>query len=78
MAYKINFRLTIDSSLLRDIETLVAREGISINALVTELLEDRVKKEQDYEQAKRRALARMRKGFDLGGRPFSRDEIYER
>jgi EAL domain-containing protein (putative c-di-GMP-specific phosphodiesterase class I) len=78
MAYTINFRLTIDSSLLRDIETLVAREGISINALVTELLEDRVKKEQDYEQAKRRALARMRKGFDLGGRPFSRDEIYER
>jgi len=78
MAYKINFRLTIDSSLLRDIETLAAREGISINALVTELLEDRVKKEQDYEQAKRRALARMRKGFDLGGRPFSRDEIYER
>jgi hypothetical protein len=78
MAYKTNFRLTIDSSLLRDIETLVAREGISINALVTELLEDRVKKEQDYEQAKRRALARMREGFDLGGRPFSRDEIYER
>jgi hypothetical protein len=78
MASKTNFRLTIDSSLLRDIETLVAREGTSINALVTELLEDRVKKERDYEQAKQRALTRLRKGFDLGGRPFSRDEIYER
>lgn len=78
MASKTNFRLTIDSNLLREIETLVARKGISINALVTELLEDRVKKERDYEQAKRRAQSRLRKGFDLGGRPFSRDEIYER
>ncbi len=79
MASKTNFRLTIDSSLLREIETLVAREGISINALMTELLEDRVKKEQDYEQAKRRALARLRQGYDLGFQPVrSRGELYER
>ena len=78
MTSKTNFRLTIDSNLLRDVETLVAREGTSINALMTELLEDRVKKEQDHEQAKQRALARLREGFDLGGRPFSRDEIHER
>jgi hypothetical protein len=41
-------------------------------------LEDRVRKGRDYEQAKRRALARLREGLDLGGRPLSRDEIYER
>lgn len=35
--------------------------------------------EADYEAAKKRALARMERGFDLGGmKPMSREEIYER
>lgn len=45
---------------------------------MTALLEERLKRKSDYERAKQRALARMREGFDLGGRPLSRDEVYER
>jgi hypothetical protein len=78
MGSKANITLKIDARLLKEIKVLAAREGTSISALMTELLEDRVRKGRDYEQAKRRALARLHEGLDLGGRPLSRDEIYER
>jgi hypothetical protein len=78
MSSKANITLKIDAGLLKAIKILAAREDTSVSALMTELLEDRVKKARDYEQAKRRALARMHEGLDLGGRPLSRDEIYER
>jgi hypothetical protein len=78
MQSKTNVTLKIDTELLREIKILAAREGTSISALMTELLANRVKRDLHYEQAKRRALARLREGLDLGGRPLSRDEIYER
>jgi predicted transcriptional regulator len=78
MQSKTNITLKIDRELLREIKILAAREGTSISALMTELLAKRVKRDLHYEQAKRRALARLREGLDLGGRPLSRDEIYER
>jgi hypothetical protein len=78
MSSKANITLKIDTRLLKEIKVLAAREDTSISALMTELLEDRVRKGRDYEQAKRRALARLREGLDLGGRPLSRDEIHER
>jgi len=78
MPSKTNITLKIDTELLREIKILAAREGTSISALMTELLANRVKRDLHYEQAKRRALARLRQGLDLGGRPLSRDEIYER
>jgi hypothetical protein len=78
MRSKANITLKIDTRLLKEIKVLAAREDTSISALMTELLEDRVRKGRDYEQAKRRALARLHEGLDLGGRPLSRDEIYER
>jgi hypothetical protein len=78
MGAKANITLKIDTRLLKEIKVLAAREDTSISALMTELLEHRVRKGRDYEQAKRRALARLREGLDLGGRPLSRGEIYER
>jgi hypothetical protein len=78
MSSKANITLKIDTRLLKEIKVLAAREDTSISALMTELLEDRVRKGRDYEQAKRRVLARLREGLDLGGRPLSRDEVHER
>ena len=78
MSSKANITLKIDTRLLKEIKILAAREDTSISALMTELLEDRVRKGRDFEQAKRRVLARLREGLDLGGHPLSRDEIHER
>jgi hypothetical protein len=76
---KTNVTLKIDTELLREVKILAAREGTSITALTAALLEERIKKDRDYERAKRRALARLRQGYDLGFQPVrSRDELYER
>jgi hypothetical protein len=75
---KSNITLKIDTQLLRKIKVLAAKQETSISALLVSLLEERVSRDLEYEQAKERALARMREGFDLGGRPFSRDELYDR
>jgi hypothetical protein len=75
---KTNITLKIDTNLLREIKILAAKEGTSITALMAALMEERVKKGSDYERLKRRALARLHKGLDLGGRPSSREDIYER
>jgi hypothetical protein len=76
---KTNVTLKIDPHLLPEVKILAAREGTSITALTAALLEERGKKDRDYERAKRRALARLRQGFNLGFQPLrSRDELYER
>lgn len=75
---KTNITLKIDTQLLRKIKILAAKQETSISALLISLLEEQVGKDLEYEQAKERALARMNEGLDLGGRPFSREEIYDR
>lgn len=79
MSSKTNITLKIDRDLLREIKILAAREDTSISSLMTQLLEDRIKKDLDYEQAKRRALARIHNARHLNWqKPSSRDELYER
>jgi len=47
--------------------------------LLASKLEELVRQRKSYDRSKRRALARLRKGFDLGWiRPASRDELHER
>ena len=75
---KTNVTLKIDAKLLKRVKILAAQEDTSISALMTVLLEERLRRDSEYEEAKQRALARMQKGLELGGRPLSRDEIYER
>ena len=73
-----NFTLRIDRELLQKVKALAERERKSISAFVTELLRQKLRKDADYEHAKRRSLARMRRGYDLGFKPLSRDELHER
>jgi hypothetical protein len=73
-----NVTLKIDARLLRKIKVLAAHEGMSVSALTTTLLEGWLRKKLEYEQAKQRAVARMRKGLDLGFQPLSRDELHKR
>ena len=76
---KTNITLKIDTQLLKMIKVLAAEEDTSISALLTELLEERVKRRREYESAKEWALARLREGYDLGFTPpLSRDELHER
>lgn len=76
---KTNVTLKLDADLLREARVVAAEEGRSMSALLTERLEAIVRERKAFNQARRRALARLRKGFDLQWTPpKSRDELHER
>jgi predicted transcriptional regulator len=76
---KTNITLKLDHDLLRKVKVLAAEKDTSVSGLLAEQLEKAVRERDGYEQAKRQALAILRKGFDLGYKPpASRDELHER
>jgi len=76
---KTNITLKLDKALLREIKILAAEQDSSISKLLTEKLEEIVRKRKGYEAARKRAIARMRNARDLGWTPpKSRDELHER
>jgi hypothetical protein len=79
MAAKANVTLTIDADLLRDARILAAEQGTSVSALLRSRLEELVRGHRAYDLARRRAVARLRRGFDLQWTPpRTRDEFHER
>jgi len=76
---KTNITLKLDSELLREARILAAQEGTSVSALLAERLSDLVRQRKGYDRASRRAIHRLRRGFDLGWvPPRSRNELHER
>ena len=76
---KTNITLKIETDLLREARVLAAKQGTSIGALLTSRLEQAVRERRGYEQARRRSLARLRRGFDLQWKPpASRQDLHER
>lgn len=76
---KTNVTLKLDTALLREVKILAAENGVSISAMLAEQLEEIVRQRKGYETARKRALARLRKGMDLQWTPpKSRDELHER
>ena len=74
-----NVTLRVDSTLLREAKVLAAQRGTSVSRLLAEQLEELVRRDKAYDAARRRAVERLRKGYDLGWTPpASRDELYER
>ena len=76
---KTNITLKLDAALLREAKILAAEEGTSISAMLAERLEQIVRDRRAYDQAQRRALARLRQATDRHWiPPKSRDELHER
>jgi hypothetical protein len=76
---KANITLRLDTALLSDIQALAEKDGTSVTAFLTAHLEQMAGQQRTYERARKRALARLRKGFDLQWTPTrSRDELHER
>lgn len=79
LTVKANITLKLDTSLIREAKLLAAEEGSSISALLAAKLEEVVRQRKNYDSARRRALARLKKGYDLNWTPpTSRDELHER
>jgi hypothetical protein len=76
---KTNITLKLDADLLREVRIMAANEGTSISALLAARLEKMVRERKAYDGARRRALARLKEGFDLRWiPPRSREELHER
>jgi hypothetical protein len=76
---KTNITLKLDAALLREAKILAAENGTSLSAMLAARLEEVVRQRKGYELARKRALARLRKGIDLQWTPpRSRDELHER
>lgn len=76
---KTNVTLKIEADLLREARVLAAEEGTSLSALLAARLEQVVCERKGFQQARKRAVARLKTGIDLGWTPpHSRDELHER
>ncbi len=76
---KQNITLAIDQKLLKQARALAAQRGTSISGLLAAELERLVNREQEYQQARARALARLASAFRLGGGKMpSREELHDR
>ncbi|HKS73871.1 MAG TPA: DUF6364 family protein [Terriglobales bacterium] len=76
---KTNITLKLDSDLIREVRVMAAEQGTSISALLGERLAELVEERKGYNQARRRALARLREGIAADWKkPRSRDELHER
>jgi hypothetical protein len=73
--------VSLPKALHRQAKALAAERRIPLTSLLISLLERLVKDHEDYERAKRRSLAHMRKARNLGtkGRiTWTRDSLHER
>jgi hypothetical protein len=73
-----NLTARLDQVTIRKARASAARCGTSISALVAAQIQESVDAEDAYEAARRTALEWLNRGFHLGGRPASRDELHER
>jgi hypothetical protein len=76
---KRNITLRLSRQTIQKARVLAAQRSTSISGLLTSQIEQLAEKEDDYESAKRGALALMEKGFHLGGvHIMDRDALHER
>src|SRR5438874_12098994 len=76
---KANITLKLDTDVLREARILAAEEGLSVSGLLAAKLDEIVRQRKGYDRSRKRAVARLHKGFELGwAAPRSRDELHER
>jgi len=76
---KQNITLSIEKDLIRKAKVLAAKKEIFISKLLSGELARILSDEDLYESARKRATARLKKGFHLGGKILAnREELHER
>jgi hypothetical protein len=78
VAKKQNLTVQLDTVTIRKARVLAAKRGTSVSAMVAAQIQESVEAEEAFEAARRAALEWLGRGFHLGGRRVSRDELHER
>jgi predicted DNA-binding protein len=78
-AQKRNLTISLNPEVIQKARILAVKRSTSISGLVAEQIEALVGDDEAYERAAASAIARMKRGYHLGGGPMvSRDELHER
>ena len=72
-----NITLKLPTETLRKAKIVAAERGTSISALLAEKIEELAGEDEQYEAARRHALRWLDRGWKMGGRPASRDDLHE-
>lgn len=75
---KKNITLKLNESFLKKCKHHAVEEGLSLSKWVEHRLADVILGKESLRKAREGALSNLRKGLNLGGKPLSRDEVYER
>ena len=76
---KQNITISLDKDLIQTGKVIAAQRGTSLNRMLRLELERIIRNAKQYESAKGKAIAAMKKGFHSAmDRYPSRDEIHER
>ena len=76
-----NVTLSIPRNILRKAKILAVQKNTSLSGLLTQTLAELVSHGENYEQARRRSLALLKTGLDLGTQgnlTWKREELHER
>jgi hypothetical protein len=76
---KRNLTVSLTPQVIQKARILAVKRSTSISGLVAEQIEALIDDDEAYERAAASAIARMKRGYHLGGGPYaSRDELHER
>jgi hypothetical protein len=76
---KQNITLAIDKPLLKRARAIAAQRGTSVSGLMAQELNKLVNREEEYEQARARALAHLETPHPMGGKGIpNREALHDR
>lgn len=78
-----NITLKIDEDILKLCKFRAVEENKSLSKWVADLLQKEIlisyeKESSEYKKARERAIQLLKKGYNLGGKPLKREDIYDR
>jgi hypothetical protein len=78
---KRNLTVSLPYPLIRKAKEMAVREDRSLNDYVRTAVEEKIERTSGYAEARKRQLARLERGLDLGTRgrkPSGRDDLHAR
>jgi 2-hydroxychromene-2-carboxylate isomerase len=76
---KRNITISLHPEVIQKARIIAVKRSTSISGLVAQQIEALVGDDEVYERAAASAIARMKRGFHLGGGPMAgRDELHDR
>jgi predicted DNA-binding protein len=76
---KQNLTIRLTRETIRKAKILAAKQSTSISALVAETVEKLTGDDEAYELAMKRSIARMERGFNMGGtHSWDRESLHDR